>query len=179
MTIHKNKPKILAKVIFSWSLATALFLSNSSIGLASCEYNPLTTGCVRASLTRCTDLPNLCCDSLTECSAYNLSDVCDPGKGGVPLGSCLKLSNSQPVQDVYTNPAFLVNLLVDNLFVVAGLAIFFMTLLAGFFFITGGKKGLDQAKQILLAVLVGFGIMFGAYWIVQIVQSLTGADILI
>ncbi len=112
-------------------------------------------------------------------NSENVFAQCNPGEGGISLGDCLKLSDSTPVQDVYTTPAFLVNLIIDNLFVVAGVIIFFMTLLAGFFFITGGKKGLDQAKQILLAVIIGFGLMFGAYWIVQIIKTVTGADILL
>lgn len=162
--------KILAIIIF-----LSIFFDNWHFTYADCYQF---TGDEKCEQFNCNN--GWCCDNHTECSALELATDCSsPGAGGVPLGSCLKLSNNKPVQDVYTNPAFLVNLLVDNLFVVAGLAIFFMTLLAGFFFITGGKKGLDQAKQILLAVLVGFGIMFGAYWIVQIIKYITGADILL
>ena len=178
--MHISRSKNSIKIFFSLLVATVLTHTNNTVVFADCQFNPLTTGCVSSNLVQCLpDKPRLCCDSITECSAYDLSDECDPGSGGIPLGECLKLSNSQPVQEVYTTPSFLVNLIVDNLFVVAGIIIFFMTLLAGFFFITGGKKGLDQAKQILLAVIIGFGLMFGAYWIVQIIQTITGADILI
>lgn len=170
---------VLFKISLSLLLTFAIVFFSTKAVKASCGPYYDGPGCSYSSMSRCTNVPSMCCESSSECSALELATDCSPGEGGVPLGSCLKLSNSQPVQDVYTNPAFLVNLLVDNLFVVAGLAIFFMTLLAGFFFITGGKKGLDQAKQILLAVLVGFGIMFGAYWIVQIVKYITGADILL
>ena len=179
--MHISKSKISRSIIFSLILAGTLLLRNSSVSFANCGYLNRDGSCRIATMIRCQNqkMSHMCCDSQTECSALELSEVCDPGAGGVPLGDCLKLSNSQPVQEVYTTPSFLVNLIVDNLFVVAGIIIFFMTLLAGFFFITGGKKGLDQAKQILLAVIIGFGLMFGAYWIVQIIQTITGADILI
>lgn len=177
--MHISKSKISRSIIFSLILAGTLLLRNSSVSFADCGY-ARRGDCVILTMTLCPDKPTMCCDSITECGALDLAEDCDnPGAGGVPLGECLKLSNSQPVQEVYTTPSFLVNLIVDNLFVVAGIIIFFMTLLAGFFFITGGKKGLDQAKQILLAVIIGFGLMFGAYWIVQIIQTITGADILI
>ena len=117
---------------------------------------------------------NTCCQNVSECPK---ATGCQPGLGGVELGDCLQLSDSSKVQDVYTSPSFLVNLLVDNVFVAAGIMIFFLTLLAGFFFITGGKKGLDQGKQILLAVLVGFGLMLAAYWVVQLFGLIFGLDV--
>lgn len=159
-----------------------IYFSTTQLISAACTVATYTTGTgftCTSPMQICSKTNGWCCDAPSECSALNLATDCSPGVGGVPLGSCLKLSDSQKVQDVYTTPTFLVNLIVDNLFVAAGVVIFFMTLLAGFFFITGGKKGLEQAKQILLAVIVGFGIMFGAYWIVQIIKTLTGADILL
>lgn len=97
----------------------------------------------------------------------------------IPLGDFLKLSDSTKVSDVYTTPAFLVNLIVRNLFVVAGIILLVIGLYAGFQYITGGRKGMDNAKQMLTAAAVGFILMFSAYWIVQIVKIITGADILL
>ena len=175
-----NHAKKIFLVLFISVLFTFLFKTSV---FASCEQaitrpdNSL--GCADSSMAHCSNDVRFCCDSSTECTTKDFSTECDPGSGGITLGSCLKLSNDSKVQDVYTTPSFLVNLIVDNLFVAAGIVIFVMVLLAGFFFITGGKKGLEQARQILLAVLVGFGIMFAAYWIVQIIKTVTGADILI
>ncbi len=105
---------------------------------------------------------------------------CNPGAGGINLGNCLQLSDSSLVSAVYNNPAFLVNLIVRNVFVIAGIIMFALILLAGFKIAMagkGGKQGLDDAKNILTAVGLGFLVMFGAYWIVQIVKVITGADI--
>lgn len=104
---------------------------------------------------------------------------CNPGSGFIPLGDCLKLSDDSKINATYTTPAFLVNLIVRNLFVFAGVVMFFMILLAGFKFVTGGKKGLDDAKQIMTATLVGFLLMFSAYWIVQIVKIVTKTNIVL
>ena len=102
---------------------------------------------------------------------------CGAGQGGINLGDCLRLSDSTKVSDVYDTPAFLVNLFVTNIFVIAGIIIFFLAIFAGFKFITGGAKGLEDAKGIFSAALLGFIIMFSAYWIMQIVVLLTGITI--
>lgn len=125
----------------------------------------------------CTNTPPKCCNTQTQCDL--LPSGCAPGSGFISLGDCLKLSDDTKISDTYTTPAFLVNLIVRNLFVAAGVVLFFMILLAGFKFITGGKKGLDEAKQIMTAALVGFLLMFSAYWIVQIVKIVTKTDLII
>ena len=102
---------------------------------------------------------------------------CGAGTGGIDLGNCLRLSDSTRVSSLYDNPAFLVNLLVSNLFVVAGVILFLFVILAGFKFLMGGQKGAEDAKNILQTALLGFIIMFAAYWIIQIVALLTGITI--
>lgn len=104
---------------------------------------------------------------------------CTPGAGGIDLGSCLKLSNSQEIRNVYSNPAFLVNLIVRNVFILGGVAVIFLIIAAGFKFIQGGTKGVEEAKTIITTALLGAMIMFSAYWIVQFVKYITGADIVI
>ncbi len=101
----------------------------------------------------------------------------DFGQEELNLGDTLCLSNDTPVSAIYTNPAFLVNLLVVNLFTVAGIIIFLLIFLAGFKFISQGTKGKEEAKGIVTAAIVGLLIMFSAYWVLQIVKALTGVDV--
>ncbi len=112
---------------------------------------------------------------------YLLVAACDgtkqPGDGGIDLGCLLKLGNGMSVKDVYNSPAFLVNLLVYNVFVIAGILLFFYVFYAGFKFISGGTKGKDEAKSMIQSALVGFLLMFVAYWVVQVVQLVTGVPI--
>ncbi len=110
-------------------------------------------------------------------TVYAQSSQCGAGEGGINLGDCLQLSDSTKVSDVYDTPAFLVNLLVSNIFIVAGIIVFLFIIFAGFKFITGGKKGAEDAKNIIQTALIGFVIMFAAYWIIQIVALLTGINI--
>jgi hypothetical protein len=103
--------------------------------------------------------------------------VCEAGDGGVELGECLRLNNDTAIRDVYDNPAFLINLIVRNLFVLAGIMLFFFLILAGYKFLTGGKKGVDEAKTIATNAILGFILMFSAYWIVQLINILFGVEI--
>ena len=102
---------------------------------------------------------------------------CNPGQGGIDLGNCLQLAGSTPVQDLYNNPAFLVNLIVRNLFILAGVLLTLTIFMAGYKFVSKGKEGIQEGKQMVTNAMVGFLIMFAAYWIVQIIALLTGADI--
>jgi len=104
-------------------------------------------------------------------------DGCDPGDGGINLGTCLRLNNDTAIMDVYKEPAFLVNLIVRNLFVAAGIILFLLLILAGYKFLLGGKKGVDEAKTLATNAILGFVLMFAAYWIVQLIKILFGVEI--
>ena len=109
----------------------------------------------------------------------NQVSPCNAGQGNISLGDCLKLSDGTNVSDVYSTPAFFVNLIVRNLFVLAGVICFLLVIYGGFKFITGGQKGADEAKGIATAAVVGFIVMFSAYWIVQIIGLLIGMEIVL
>lgn len=104
--------------------------------------------------------------------------ACDISQANLNLGDCYALNSSQTVKDVYTSPSVLVNLLVRNVFVIAGILLFLLFIYAGFLFVTGNVKGKDKAKEVLQAALIGFLVMFSAYWILQIIKVVTGANIL-
>lgn len=95
----------------------------------------------------------------------------------IDLGSTLTLGDGTPVKDVYKTPGDLVNLIVPNLFVVGGIVIFGLIMVAGYKYISGGTKGATEALGIFKNAVIGFSIMFSAFWIIQIIKLMTGADI--
>lgn len=103
---------------------------------------------------------------------------CDPGLANVNLADCVKLNETQSVGTIYNQPADLVNLVTRNIFVVAGIVIFFMILLAGYRYIEQGEKGAEQAKTIASTVLIGLIIMFCAYWAVRLIEIVLGQDLI-
>lgn len=73
-----------------------------------------------------------------------------------------------------------VSKILPNVYVVAGLILFFLVLFGGFHVITGAgdQEKVQKGKAILTSAILGFGILFGSYWIIQIIQVLTGVPIL-
>lgn len=106
--------------------------------------------------------------------------ACNPSQGNINLADCLKLGDGRTAVseiETYQTPAGLVNLIVSNLFVVAGILIFVAFIVSGFKFIGGDKSGMEDSKKIATAASVGFVIMFSAYWIVKIIEQITGVTI--
>jgi hypothetical protein len=67
---------------------------------------------------------------------------------------------------------------IPFIFVFAGVGLFLMILAAGFDFLTSGgdSKKLDQGKQRLTYAIVGFFIIFSAFWLVQIFGAMFGLE---
>lgn len=101
---------------------------------------------------------------------------CEPGTSSIDLTDCLRLSGNQTVGSVYESPAFLIDLIVRNLFIIGGIILFVMILYAGFQYITN-PKGPEEAKSVLEAAVIGMVLMFAAYWILQIIKVITGANV--
>lgn len=100
------------------------------------------------------------------------------GDPGVDLSNYLVLKDGQKVSEVFKTPADMVNLIVSNAFVLAGVFIFVLIIMGGFKILSNETKGWDEAKTLFTNAGIGFAVLFGAFWIVQIVQILTGVKIL-
>lgn len=107
---------------------------------------------------------------------------CNPSADGdINLIDCFILNpeTGSQVAATYDTPAKVINIVVTNIFLLAGIILFFMILLAGFkFTMSPQKKGKEDAKGIAEAVGIGFLIMFSAFWIVKIIEIITGTEIL-
>jgi hypothetical protein len=99
------------------------------------------------------------------------------GKAELDLGSSYTLRGGTPVSEVFSTPADLVNLIVPNLFVIAGVTLMILIIVAGYQYIAKGQKGAEEAKKIGTTAFFGLVVLLGAYWVVQIIQLVTGADI--
>ncbi len=76
----------------------------------------------------------------------------------------------------------LVSVVLSNVLVIAGIVLLFFFIFGGISMIAGaGQDNPEKAakgKQAATAALIGFIIIFAAYWIIQIVEKITGLDIL-
>lgn len=76
----------------------------------------------------------------------------------------------------------LVNVIVQNAFVLAGIISFVLLVFGGLSVIMGAGSGdskkLDQGKQAITGAVVGLIIVVTSLWIVQIIEKLTGVSLL-
>lgn len=101
----------------------------------------------------------------------------DADNPSINLGDQLILRGGSTVKETYDTPATIVNLLVKNLFVAAGIVIFFLIIGAGLSYLKDSGQGKEEAKNLATGAVIGFIVMFSAYWIIQIIKIITGADI--
>lgn len=76
----------------------------------------------------------------------------------------------------------LVSILVSNAMVIAGIILLFLMVFGGISMIAGaGSQNPEQVakgRQAVTSALIGFIIVFAAYWIVQLIGAITGINIL-
>lgn len=69
---------------------------------------------------------------------------------------------------------------LPNVYIAAGIILFFLVLMGGFTMImsAGNQEKLQQGRKTLTSAVAGFVILFASYWIIQIIQVVTGVPIL-
>ncbi len=87
---------------------------------------------------------------------------------------------SSKVSGKYGTVADLVNIIIKYLFIAGGITFLALILFSGYkiAFMGDKQKALSDVKQYLTTGIIGLLVMFAAYWIVQIIELLTGTQIL-
>jgi len=75
----------------------------------------------------------------------------------------------------------LVSVIVQNAFMAAGIIFFVLLVIGGFGMIAGGggdPKNLEKSKQAITGAAIGLIVIVGSFWIIQLIQVLTGITLL-
>lgn len=98
---------------------------------------------------------------------------------GFNLGDKLIFQGSS-ANSSYTTAGDLINNILPNVYAAAGVVIFFMFILGGFNVISSASDShkMEEGKKIITFAIMGLLIVFGSYWIIQIIQVVTGLEIL-
>ncbi len=85
----------------------------------------------------------------------------------------LSLSSGNNYQGL---PAAIINLLMPYLFVLAGIILFAIFLIAGFNMLTsfGDENKISSAKKMLTNAVIGFVILFISYWLLLLIKIILG-----
>lgn len=86
-----------------------------------------------------------------------------------------------PAQKFGTLASFL-NVIVPNLLLLAGVILFILLVVGGLMVIVGAGKGegeqVGRGQKAVTYALIGFIIIFASWWIIRIIERLTGVSIL-
>ncbi|MFZ2199752.1 MAG: hypothetical protein WAV40_03110 [Microgenomates group bacterium] len=95
------------------------------------------------------------------------------------LGDCLRFQNSSATT-TYTGVGDLINNVLPNVYTAAGLIIFFMIIFGGFTIIShaGDSSKIQEGTKTITSAIIGLLVLFASYWIIQIIQVITGVQIL-
>jgi len=81
---------------------------------------------------------------------------------------------------VNDTPADVINRLLPYIFIFAGIILFVMLIAGGFsiFVSAGNPEKIKKGQAMLVNALIGFFIIFAAYWIIQLVEYSLGIRVL-
>ena len=124
----------------------------------------------------------------TTCCGFVRDGVCNSSESGLNDISVTDdvLNELNPIliaggtKDLSTPGGIISRALTGFVFPIAGLILFVMLLLGGFQMLTGAanSKSIDEGKQKITSAIVGFIILFAAYWIAQLLELIFGIRIL-
>lgn len=102
----------------------------------------------------------------------------------VEIGKEWLLKDKSPIRNAtqFASPGALISIILKNVYVAAGILLFVLLIFGGFSIIMGAgqndPKKVGQGQKAATAAAIGFLIIFASYWIIQLIQKLTGLEIL-
>ncbi|MEK7527979.1 MAG: hypothetical protein AAB574_03105 [Patescibacteria group bacterium] len=101
---------------------------------------------------------------------------------GVDLGRDLPLGGGTNIAGKYTDFGILVTLILKNGLTLAGIILLVLIIAGGVMFIAAAgsddSKKLAAASSTITSALIGFLVIFLSYFIIQIIEVITGLKIL-
>lgn len=102
----------------------------------------------------------------------------------VNIGDELILKPSQSITQApqFATPGALISILLKNVYVIAGIALLILLIFGGISIImsagSGDAKKAAQGQKAITNAVIGFLIVFASFWIIQIIEYITGVKIL-
>lgn len=99
----------------------------------------------------------------------------------VNIGDYFRIGG-ESISHVYPTFGDFFSTILFNLYTFAGVILLGLLIFGGFNFIIGAGKQesgqMEKAKKAITAALAGFAIIFASYFIIQLIETVTGAKIL-
>ncbi|MFC1653710.1 hypothetical protein ACFL1M_02585 [Patescibacteria group bacterium] len=82
-----------------------------------------------------------------------------------------------PISSI-NKPTDLISQILPNIYVFAGILLLIYMLFGGFLMVTSsGGEDTGKGSQIITNAIIGFVLIFASYWIIQIIEIITGITI--
>jgi hypothetical protein len=98
----------------------------------------------------------------------------------VDIGTEFKLGE-KPVGQVFPDLGSLISDILPNIYVLVGIILFLLLIAGGYGIMMGAGSGesqkVGQGQKAVTAAIIGFIIIFASYWIIQIIEVVTGVNI--
>lgn len=92
------------------------------------------------------------------------------------------MGTGRNLNETFPNIGSLVTVLLQNAYTLIGLILLVLLIFGGLMFIIGAgsddQKKTAQGKAVITDALIGFAVVFLAYFIIQIIEVVTGLEIL-
>lgn len=102
----------------------------------------------------------------------------------VNIGDELILKPGQAITGApqFSTPGTIISVVLKNVYMVAGVLLLFLLIFGGLSIIMsaggGDPKKAAQGKKAASSAVIGFLLIFASYWIIQIIEYITGLNIL-
>lgn len=95
------------------------------------------------------------------------------------LGDWLNFQGSTATKE-YSGAGSLINNILPNVYIAGGVIIFFMIVFGGFTIIAGASNPdkIKEGGKTITSAIIGLVVLFASYWIIQLIQVVTGLSIL-
>lgn len=102
----------------------------------------------------------------------------------VNIGDNLRIQENTVIggKPAFTDIGAFVSSILPNIYVIAGIIVFIIFIIAGLMYIfnagKGDAKAAETSQKALTAAIIGLVLIFASFWIIQIVEIVAGFKIL-
>ena len=101
----------------------------------------------------------------------------------VDIGEAFKLKENSSIGGIFSSAKGFrgfISALLPNVFVIAGLILVFLIVMGGLGLVlnAGNAEAQQKNKDLITNAVLGFVLVFAAYWIIQIIQAVTKVNFL-
>ena len=92
----------------------------------------------------------------------------------------LFIRQNKPLSDVFDNPGAILSAILPNVFILSSVILLMLLIFGAYTIISsaGNPEQKQKGSQTVTGAIIGFAIVFTSYWVLQILEIITGINFL-